>query len=96
MSKSSFRPEDFAYGDPDKLRAIIAELMAAIAMRSNMAGDYAYLRDDAGLQYTLQCAAAELRAALNIFADLKDQKQRLKKRQPSPVRQPASQKRTSE
>lgn len=76
MSTPPFHPDNFAYGDPDKLRATIAQLMEAVAMRCNMVSDYAYLRDDAGLQHTLQCGAAEFRAALNLFADLKEQIQR--------------------
>jgi hypothetical protein len=40
--------------------------MALVSMRANMAGDYAALRDDAGLRYTLKCAAAEFRAALSL------------------------------
>ena len=73
MSAPSFDPDHFAYGDPDKLRATIAQLMAAVAMRANMAGDYAQLRDDAGLRYSLRCAAAEFRAALNLLGDLTEQ-----------------------
>lgn len=76
MSASPFNSDHFAFGDPDKLRATIAELMTAVAMRANMAGNYAQLRDDAGLRCTLKCAAAEFRAALNLLGDLTDQMER--------------------
>lgn len=89
MSASPLNPDDFAYGDPDKLRAHIAELMAMVAMRANMAGDYAVLRDDAGLRYSMKCAAAEFRAALNLLGDLTEQTERERqRRQPSTVSRP--------
>uniref|UniRef100_UPI00226A74B8 hypothetical protein n=1 Tax=unclassified Methylobacterium TaxID=2615210 RepID=UPI00226A74B8 len=69
MSASPLNPADYAYGDRDKLRAHIAELMAMVAMRANMANDHAVLRDDAGLRYTMKCAAAEFRAALGLLGD---------------------------
>lgn len=81
MSVSPLNPDDYAYGDPNKLRAHIAELMALVSMRANMAGDYAALRDDAGLRYTLKCCAAEFRAALNLLGDLTEQTER-ERRQP--------------
>jgi hypothetical protein len=80
MSAPFLNPDDFAYGNPDKLRAYIAELMAAVAMRANMAGDYAYLRDDAGLRHAMKCAAAEFRAALNLLGDLTEQTERERQR----------------
>ncbi len=82
-------PDDFAFGDPDKYRAHIAELMALVSMRANMASDYAALRDDAGLRYTLKCCAAEFRAALNLLGDLTEQTER-----EQPARQPAPASRT--
>ena len=85
MSASPLNPDDFAFGDPDKLRAHIAELMALVSMRANMAGDYAALRDDAGLRYSMKCAAAEFRAALNLLGDLTEQTEREHQR-----REPAS------
>ncbi len=88
MSAPSFHSDHFAYGDPDKLRATIAELMAAVAMRANMAGDYAQLRDDAGLRYSLRCAAAEFRAALNLLGDLTEQTERERQRQQAPASRP--------
>ncbi len=77
--------DDFAFGDPDKLRATIAELMAAVAMRANMVGDYAYLRDDAGLRYSMKYAAAEFRAALNLLGDLTEQTERAAERRSQPA-----------
>ncbi|MCJ2108178.1 hypothetical protein MKK70_22975 [Methylobacterium sp. E-041] len=63
--------------------------MAAVGMRSNIVADYAALRDDAGLRYTLRCAAAEFRTALNLLGDLTEQMERdRKRRQPQPVAQP--------
>jgi len=86
MSVPSLNPEDYHYGDPDKLRAHIAELMAMVAMRANMANDYAALRDDAGLRYTMKCAAAEFRAALGLLGDLAEQTERERqRRQPTPA-----------
>lgn len=86
MSAPTLNPDDFAYGDPDKLRAHIAELMAMVAMRANMANDYAVLRDDAGLRYTLKCAAAEFRAALSLLGDLAEHTERERqRRQPAPA-----------
>ena len=84
MSAPSLNPDDYAYGDPDKLRAHIAELMAIVSMRANMVGDYATLRDDAGMKYAMRCAAAEFRSALNLLGDLIDQLERERQR-----RQPA-------
>lgn len=80
MSASFLNSDDFEFGAPNKYRAHIAELMARVAMRANMAGDYAVLRDDAGLRYTLRCAAAEFRAALNLLADLTEQTERERQR----------------
>ncbi|MGU3665072.1 hypothetical protein ACLBX9_12905 [Methylobacterium sp. A49B] len=86
MSASSLNPDDYAYGDPDKYRAHIAELMAMVGVRANMAADYAALRDDAGLRYTLKCAAAEFRAALGLLGDLAEQTERERqRRQPAPA-----------
>lgn len=51
-------------GSPDELRETIAQMMATVSMRAQMAVDYASISDDAGLAYTLRCAAAEFRAAL--------------------------------
>jgi hypothetical protein len=91
MSASPLNPDDYAYGDPDKLRAHIAELMALVSMRANMAGDYAAMRDDAGLRYTLKCCAAEFRAALNLLGDLTEQTERQRqRRQPPPASRPRS------
>ena len=80
MSAPSPNPDNYAYGDPDKLRATIAELMALVSMRGNMAEDYAALRDDAGLRYTMKCAAAEFRAALNLLGALTEQTKRERQR----------------
>ncbi|GJE48427.1 hypothetical protein GOFOIKOB_1457 [Methylobacterium tardum] len=85
MSAPSLNPDDFEFGDPDKYRAHIAELMALVSMRANLVGDYAVLRDDAGLRYSMKCAAAEFRAALNLLGDLTEQTERERQR-----RQPAS------
>jgi len=84
MSAPSFHSDHFAYGDPDKLRATIAELMATVAMRANMVGDYAIMRDDAGLKYSMRCAAAEFRAALNLLGDLTEQVERDRQRRQPP------------
>jgi hypothetical protein len=91
MSAFLLNPDDFTYGDPDKLRAEIAALMAAVGMRSNIVADYAALRDDAGLRYTLRCAAAEFRVALSLLGDLTEQTERTRKRQqPDAAAQPHS------
>ncbi len=61
-------PEPNAYppgGSPAELRQTVADMMATVGMRANMACDYAAIGDDAGLAYTLRCAAAEFRAALS-------------------------------
>jgi hypothetical protein len=91
MSASTLNPDDYAYGDPNKYRAHIAELMALVSMRANMAGDYAAMRDDAGLKYTMKCAAAEFRAALNLLGDLTEQMERERqRRQPARTSHPHS------
>ena len=91
MSAPTLNPNDYAYGDPDKYRAHIAELMALVSMRANMAGDYAAMRDDAGLRYSMKCAAAEFRAALNLLGDLTEQMERERqRRQPTPASHPHS------
>ena len=91
MSTSPLSASDYEYGDPDKLRAHIAELMAVVGMRASMAGDYASLRDDVGLRYSLRCAAAEFRAALNLLGDLTEQTERARqRRQPSSTSHPQS------
>jgi len=90
MSAPSLNPDDYSFGDPDKYRAHIAQLMATVAMRANMVGDYAVLRDDAGLRYSMRCAAAEFRAALNLLGDLTEQVERgrLRRQPSSPQSQP--------
>lgn len=86
MSASTLNPDDFEFGDPDKYRAHIAELMAMVGMRANMVGDYAVMRDDAGLRYSMKCAAAEFRAALNLLGDLTEQMERERqRRRPAPA-----------
>jgi len=86
MSAPSLNPDDFEFGDPNKLRAHIAELMAMVAMRANMVGDYAVLRDDAGLRHSMRCAAAEFRTALNLLGELTEQTDRARqRRQPAPA-----------
>lgn len=85
MSAPSLNPDDYAYGDPDKYRAHIAELMGLVATRANIISDCAYLRDDPGLRYAMKCAAAEFRAALNLLGDLTEQTERERQRQqPAP------------
>jgi len=91
MSAPTLNPNDYAYGDPDKLRAHIAELMAGVSMRASMVGDYAFLRDDPGMRYAMKCAAAEFRAALNLLGDLTEQLERERQRQqPVPASRPHS------
>ena len=91
MSAPTLNPNDYAYGDPDKLRAHIAELMAGVSMRAGMVGDYAFLRDDPGMRYAMKCAAAEFRAALNLLGDLTEQLEREhQRRQPAPTSRPHS------
>lgn len=53
-------------GSPDELRETIAELMATVGMRAQMAVNYASIADDVGLAYSLRCATAEFRAALAV------------------------------
>ncbi|KAA0122229.1 hypothetical protein CIW48_19760 [Methylobacterium sp. P1-11] len=89
MSGPCLNPDDFEFGDPNKLRAHIAELMALVSMRADMVSDYAVLRDDAGLRYTMKCAAAEFRAALNLLGDLTEQTER-ERRQAAPASHPHS------
>ena len=91
MSASLLNPDDYDYGDPDKYRAHIAELMALVSMRAGMVCDYAAMRDDAGLRYSMKCAAAEFRAALNLLGDLTEQMERERQRQ-----QPASHPRSNQ
>jgi hypothetical protein len=81
MSAPSFDPDDFPFGSPDKLRATIAQLMATVAMRADMVRDYAFMRDDPGMRYSMKCAAAEFRAALNLLGDLTEQLERQHPRQ---------------
>ena len=85
MSAPSLNPDDFDFGDPNKLRAYIAERMAAVAMRADLINTYAVLGDDVGLRYAMRCAAAEFRAALNLLGDLTEQTDRAhQRRQPAP------------
>ena len=88
MSASPLNPDDYAYGDPDKLRAYIAERMAAVAMRADLVNTYAVLGDDVGLRYAMRCAAAEFRVALNLLGDLTEQTERESQRQPAPASRP--------
>ncbi|SEF41003.1 hypothetical protein SAMN04488144_101142 [Methylobacterium sp. 190mf] len=89
MSAPTLNPDDFEFGDPNKLRAYIAERMAAVAMRADLVNTYAALGDDAGLRYSMRCAAAEFRAALNLLGDLTEQTERVRqRRQPSPASHP--------
>ncbi|WP_210245065.1 hypothetical protein [Methylobacterium haplocladii] len=62
-------------------------MMATVGMRANMACDYAAIGDDAGLAYTLRCAAAEFRAALSAAGMLAELKRSQAKQagQPSPA-----------
>ena len=85
VSAPILNPDDFEFGDPNKLRAYIAERMAAVAMRADLVNTYAVLGDDAGLRYSMKCAAAEFRAALNLLGDLTEQTERERQQ-----RQPAS------
>lgn len=91
MSTPSLNPDDFEFGDPNKVRAYIAERMVAVAMRADLINTYAVLGDDVGLRYAMRCAAAEFRAALNLLGDLTEQTERERqRRQPSPASHPQS------
>jgi hypothetical protein len=57
-------------GSPDDLRATICELMAVLAIRAEIVGRSAQIRDDAAVAYGLRCLTAELRAALGTGAML--------------------------
>ncbi|MCJ2052801.1 hypothetical protein [Methylobacterium sp. J-070] len=89
MSASPLNPDDYDFGDPNKLRAYITERMAAVAMRADLINTYAVLGDDVGLRYAMRCAAAEFRAALNLLGDLTEQTER-DRRQPAPSPHPRS------
>ena len=91
MSASPLNPDDFDFGDPNKLRAYNAERMASVAMRADLINTYAALGDDVGLRYAMRCAAAEFRAALNLLGDLTEQTERERqRRQSSPATRPYS------
>lgn len=80
-------------GSPAELRQTVADMMSSVGMRSNMAVDYAVLGDDAGLAYTLRCAAAEFRAALSaagMLAELRKAKADQDRRPPVHNRHPAT------
>jgi sensor domain CHASE-containing protein len=81
MSAPSFDPDDFPFGSADKLRATIAQLMATVAMRADMVRDYAFMRDDPGMRYSMKCAAAEFRTATNLLAELAEQLDRERQRE---------------
>lgn len=85
MSAPTLNPDDFEFGDPNKLRAYIAERMASVAMRADLVNTYAALGDDVGLRYAMRCAAAEFRAALNLLGDLTEQTERDRQRQSAPA-----------
>ena len=58
-------------GSTAELRAFIAETMALASVHAELAGTYATLGDDPGLEYAMRCFAASSKAALDTFADLK-------------------------
>jgi hypothetical protein len=89
MSANFLNPDDYEFGDPNKLRAYIAERMAAVAMRADLINTYAVLGDDVGMRYAMRCAAAEFSAALNLLGDLTEETDReSQRRQPVPASRP--------
>ena len=58
-------------GSTAELRASIAETMALASVHAELAGTYATLGDDRGLEYAMRCFAASSKAAVETLADLK-------------------------
>jgi hypothetical protein len=58
-------------GSSAELRAFIGETMALAVVHAELAGTYATLGDDHGLEYAMRCFAASSKAALDTLADLK-------------------------
>ncbi|KAB1072174.1 hypothetical protein [Methylobacterium planeticum] len=69
-------------------RAEIADTAATLAMRAQMAGEYASLRDDFGLTRTLRLMTIEMRHVLSLCADLDEQKTHQRERQQATARPP--------
>src|SRR4051794_26207724 len=63
-------------GSVAELRGFIGETMALAVVHAELAGTYATLRDDRGLEYAMRCFAASSKAALDTHADLKAAKKR--------------------
>lgn len=78
-------------GSADDLRSTISELMTVLAMRADIVGRSAQIRDDAAVAYGLRCLTAELRAALGAGALLAQatEPERARRRAARPHRQPA-------
>ena len=58
-------------GSTAELRAFLGETMALAAVHAELAGTYATLGDDRGLEYAMRCFAGSSKAALETLADLK-------------------------
>jgi hypothetical protein len=58
-------------GSAAELRAFIGETIGLAAVHAGIAGTYASLANDKGLEYALRCFAASSKAALQTFTDLK-------------------------
>ena len=59
-------------GSSQELRQFIAQQMCCIGLSADNAINYTLLGDDGGLDYSLNCMASCLRAALTTFAELRE------------------------
>lgn len=67
-------PDPIPYGEPDKYREYIAEMLSLAAVEAELGQTYCGLRDDAGLDYSLRKVIAYVRAAHESLKDLKQMK----------------------
>ena len=74
MSASHSPLDHIAYGSLDAYRAFIAETLAGAEIHARIGQSYVEAGNDAGLEYSVRCLIANVRAAASVLAELKKSK----------------------
>ncbi|GJD47239.1 hypothetical protein AFCDBAGC_5132 [Methylobacterium cerastii] len=91
MSARHSPADHIAYGSLDAYREFIAETLAGAEIHARIGQSYVEAGNDAGLEYSVRCLIANVRAAASILAELKKSKaEQTERRTPAPDRYPAT------
>ena len=91
MSAPHSPVDHIAYGSLDAYREFIAETLAGAEIHARIGQSYVEAGNDAGLEYSVRCMIANVRAAASILAELKKSKaEQADRRTPAPDHHPAT------